>query len=144
AGRVAGFSEASVQDVTGAALVHDLGKAAVPNGILDRPGPLSAAEWERMRLHPYYSERILSYSPPLRTLAQIAGAHHERLDGSGYDRGAAGAAVAGTARVLAVADAYEAMGRNRAYRPALGEKARQAELKQEAGAGRLDVKAVEA
>ena len=71
-----------------AALVHDLGRVGVPNGVWDKPGPLSDAEWERVRLHSYYTERILARSPALAPLADDRGMHHERLDGSGYHRGA--------------------------------------------------------
>ena len=71
-----------------AALVHDLGRVGVPNGVWDKPGPLSDAEWERVRLHSYYTERILARAPALAPLGATAGLHHERLDGSGYHRGA--------------------------------------------------------
>ena len=77
------------RSVRAAGFLHDLGRVAVPNGIWDKPGPLSAAEWERVRLHPYYTERVLERSGALAPLARLAGAHHERLDGSGYHRGAA-------------------------------------------------------
>jgi HD-GYP domain-containing protein (c-di-GMP phosphodiesterase class II) len=76
----------------------------VPNGLWDKPGPLSDAEWERVRLHSYYGERIVARSPALAPLAMTAGMHHERLDGSGYRRSNAAAAIPGAARLLAVAD----------------------------------------
>ena len=59
--------------------VHDLGKTGIPNGIWDKPGPLSLLEWERVRLHPYLTERILALSPAFRRIAPLAGSHHERL-----------------------------------------------------------------
>src|SRR6266581_1999090 len=68
-------------------LVHDLGRVSVPNGIWDKPSPLTEGEWERVRLHPYHSERILLRVTRLEPLAGLAGAHHERVDGSGYHRG---------------------------------------------------------
>ena len=71
--------------------MHDLGRVAIGARIWQKPGPLSADEWEQVRLHPYHTERVLSPSPFSRALAPIAGAHHERLDGSGYHRGASGA-----------------------------------------------------
>jgi HD-GYP domain-containing protein (c-di-GMP phosphodiesterase class II) len=71
-----------------AALLHDLGRVGISNAIWEKPGPLTHAEWEQVRLHPYHSERILSRSEALRPMATIAGMHHERLDGSGYHRGA--------------------------------------------------------
>ena len=71
--------------------MHDLGRVAIGARIWQKPGPLNADEWEQVRLHPYHTERVLSRSPFLSALAPVAGAHHERLDGSGYHRGAAGA-----------------------------------------------------
>nr|WP_235780911.1 HD domain-containing phosphohydrolase [Sinomonas notoginsengisoli] len=82
-------------------LVQDLGRVAVPGGIHGSPG-----DDERIRLHPYYSERILTRVPAMAPLARIAGMHHERLDGSGYYRGAAGAELPWAARILAAADAF--------------------------------------
>ena len=70
-----------------AGLVHDLGRLGVSNAIWDKPGPLTAAELERVRLHPYLTERMLASSPALAPLGAIAVQHHERLDGSGYPRG---------------------------------------------------------
>ena len=66
---------------------NDLGRGAVPNGIWDKPGPLTDGEWERVRLHAYYTERVLSRVEALAPLARLAGLHHERLDASGYHRG---------------------------------------------------------
>ncbi len=127
-----------------AALVHDLGRVAVPAGIWLKAGPLSADEWEQVRLHAYHSERVLSRSPFLSALAPAATAHHERLDGSGYHRGAAAPALAPGAGLLAAADAYAAMTEPRPHRAALPA-ARAAEaLGAEAGAGRLDADAVAA
>ena len=70
--------------------LHDLGRVAVHARIWQKPGPLTADEWEQVRLHPYHTERVLSRSPFLSALSPIAAAHHERLDGSGYHRGATG------------------------------------------------------
>jgi response regulator RpfG family c-di-GMP phosphodiesterase len=85
-------------------LLHDLGRAAVPNGIWEKPGTLTSGEWERVRLHAYHGERILQRCGRLAPLAEVAGMHHERLDGSGYHRGARAAALPAAARVLAAAD----------------------------------------
>ena len=90
-----------------AALLHDLGHAAVGNNILDKQGPLTPAEQEKLRLHPYYTERILSTVAALRPLAAIAGAHHEWVNGQGYYRGLPGEAFPLGARLLAVADAFQ-------------------------------------
>src|SRR3954467_10278773 len=117
---------------------HDLGRAAVPNGIWDKPQRLGAAEWERVRLHPYYTERILARTPALAPLAALAGAHHERLDGSGYHRGLAAPALTGPPRVLAAAAADAAMTAERPHRSALVPDAAVRELRAEADAGRLD------
>jgi HD-GYP domain-containing protein (c-di-GMP phosphodiesterase class II) len=98
------------------ALVHDLGRVAIGAGIWQKPGPLNADEWEQVRLHAYHTERVLSRSPFLSAPAPVAGAHHERIDGSGYHRGASGAELTLLARVLAAADAYHAMTEPRAHR----------------------------
>ena len=125
--------------------MHDLGRVAIGARIWQKPGPLNADEWEQVRLHPYHTERVLSRSPFLSALAPVAGAHHERLDGSGYHRGASGAELTLLARVLAAADAYHAMTEPRAHRAA--DPARTsggARSSDEAGAGRLDADAVTA
>ncbi len=122
-----------------AALLHDLGRVAVPNGIWDKPGRLTAGEWERVRLHPYYTERILSRSGALASLAPIAGMHHERLDGSGYHRGSRAAAQPRPARLLAAADACQAMTQARPHRPALQPAAVVSELRAQARDGQLAV-----
>jgi HD-GYP domain-containing protein (c-di-GMP phosphodiesterase class II) len=144
AARSAGLNADEAREASRAALVHDLGKTGIPNGILEKPGPLSPSEWERVRLHPYLTERILSQSPPLRSPALIAGSHHERLDGSGYHRGTTSSGLSMAARLLAAADAWEAMSQARSYRPALDEKTRQRELLREVAEGRMDGKAVAA
>jgi HD-GYP domain-containing protein (c-di-GMP phosphodiesterase class II) len=124
--------------------LHDLGRAAVPNGIWDKPRALSAAEWERVRLHPYYTERILARTGAFAGLAALAGAHHERLDGSGYHRGLAAPALTRPMRLLAAADAYAAMTADRPHRPALSAADAARELRAEAAGGRLCAEAVEA
>ncbi len=124
------------------ALVHDLGRMSVPNAIWDKPGRLTDGEWERVRLHPYYSERILSRSPALTPLAGCAGRHHERLDGSGYHRGSKRAEISRDASVLAAADAYQAMTQPRAFRPALLPARAAEQLEGDARTGKLDVDAV--
>ncbi len=127
-----------------AAAVHDLGRVATAAGTWQKPGPLTAGEWEGVRLHPYHTERILSRSEFLSALAPIAGAHHERLDGGGYHRGAAGAELSLPARLLAAADAYQAMTEPRPHREAMSAGAAARELAREAEAGRLDAGAVTA
>ena len=102
-----------------AGLLHDLGKLTVPNAILDKPSPLTASEWEVMRMHSYYTERILEHVRGFEWLAFASASHHERLDGSGYCRGLRGEQVPALSRVLAVADIYDALSTRRPYRPAL-------------------------
>jgi HD-GYP domain-containing protein (c-di-GMP phosphodiesterase class II) len=136
-----GLAEA---DVRRAGLVHDLGRVAVHPRIWEKAGPLTVDEWEQVRLHPYHAERVLSRSPFLAGLAEVAGAHHERLDGSGYHRGASGSAVCVGGRVLAAADSYHAMTEPRPFRSALPAAGAAQRLADEASAGRLDADAVTA
>ena len=144
AARAMGLDDAAVMAVRRAALLHDLGRVSVPNGVWDKRASLTRADWERVRLHPYYSERILTHSPVLRVLAQTAGMHHERLDGSGYHHGASAPAISIGARILAAADTYQAMTEERPHRPPLSPTEAAAELGQEAKMGRLDREAVDA
>ena len=127
-----------------AGYLHDLGRAAVRNGVWEKPGPLTSAEWEQVRLHAYHSERILARSGPLQPLARPAGMHHERLDGTGYHRETAAWAIPTAARILAAADAFTAMTQVRPHRPALSAEEAAAELSAEAARGRLDAEAVAA
>ncbi|HEX7699492.1 MAG TPA: HD domain-containing phosphohydrolase, partial [Kofleriaceae bacterium] len=115
----AAADEGDVTRVRIAGFLHDLGMVSVPNGIWEKRGALNASEWERVRLHAYYTERILARTPILAGYATLAGAHHERLDGSGYHRGAQASGLDRAARLIAVADAYEAMRSVRPHRPAI-------------------------
>jgi HD-GYP domain-containing protein (c-di-GMP phosphodiesterase class II) len=117
---------------------------AVSPRIWQKPGPLTADEWEQVRLHPYHTERILSRSPFLSVLAPIAGAHHERLDGSGYHRGATAPELGVAERLLAAADVYCALIEPRPHRAPLQPEQAAQTLAAEAGAGRLDPDAVAA
>jgi HD-GYP domain-containing protein (c-di-GMP phosphodiesterase class II) len=127
-----------------AALVHDLGRVAIGARTWQKPGPLTADEWEQVRLHPYHSGRVLSRSPFLAALAPVACAHHERLDGSGYHRGSSAAELALPARLLAAADAFQAMCEPRPHREPLAPKRAAENVGREASAGRLDPDAVTA
>jgi hypothetical protein len=91
AGRLCGLPDSEITTLRRAAAVADLGAVGMPAGIWTRPGPLGVDDTERLRLHPYLSERVLGRCPALRPVATLAGAHHERLDGSGYHRGSAAA-----------------------------------------------------
>jgi HD-GYP domain-containing protein (c-di-GMP phosphodiesterase class II) len=147
AGAAARHSRLDAEGVTAiqrAGFLHDLGRVAVHARIWQKTGPLTADEWEQVRLHPYHTERVLSRSPSLLALCPIAGAHHERLDGSGYHRGATGPELAFSARLLAAADAYHAMTEPRPHREPLSPEQAAQVLAEEVGAGRLDPEAVSA
>jgi HD-GYP domain-containing protein (c-di-GMP phosphodiesterase class II) len=144
AGQRCRFEAADLVTLRRAAFVHDVGRVGVPGRIWQRAGPLTPDEWERVRLHAYHTERVLVHSPFLGALVPVAAAHHERLDGSGYHRGAKAAALSPSARLLAAADAYHAMTQPRAHREALTAAQATGILGQEARAGRLDADAVAA
>jgi HD-GYP domain-containing protein (c-di-GMP phosphodiesterase class II) len=127
-----------------AASLHDLGRVGISNAIWEKPGPLTSVEWEQVRLHPYYSERILSSSQELAPMAAIAGMHHERLDGSGYHRGCRAGELNLSARILAAADAFQAMTERRPYREGLDAEQAAEELRRAARDGHLDAEAVAA
>jgi HD-GYP domain-containing protein (c-di-GMP phosphodiesterase class II)/DNA-binding CsgD family transcriptional regulator len=127
-----------------AALIHDLGMVSVPHGIWLKRGPLNPPEWERVRLHAYHSQRILSLSAPLRASAILAGTHHERLDGSGYHRGLQASALSTPARLLAVAEMYQSMTEPRAWRPALTPREATSKLREGIVDRTLDARAVDA
>jgi len=133
-----GLAATDAAQLRRAALLHDLGRVAVSSGVWERPGPLSSTQWEQVRLHPYHSERILVRSAALEPLARVAGMHHERHDGSGYHHRAAGAGIPAGARLLAAADAYQAMTQDRPHRPALSPEAAARELEAATRAGRFD------
>jgi HD-GYP domain-containing protein (c-di-GMP phosphodiesterase class II) len=139
-----GFAEAEVRTTRRAGLVHDLGRLGVSNSIWDKAGPLGPGEWERVRLHPHITERMLSQSEALAPLGAIAVQHRERLDGSGYPRGLSGPAISRPARLLGAADAYQAMREPRPYRPARTEEDAAEQLRAEVRAGRFDAEAVDA
>jgi HD-GYP domain-containing protein (c-di-GMP phosphodiesterase class II) len=127
-----------------AGLVHDLGMHGLPATILDKPGPLTATESERMRMHAYYTERMLARPPALARIGAVASLANERLDDSGYHRGLSGAAISAAGRILAAADAFQAMSEPRPYRPALSAKAATDALRGDVRAGRLAADAVDA
>jgi HD-GYP domain-containing protein (c-di-GMP phosphodiesterase class II) len=139
-----GLSDEERATTRRAALLHDVGRTGIPNGIWDKPAPLTARETERVRLHSYYTERILARSPVLAHLALKAGSHHENLDGTGYHRGVGAGYLDRTARLLRAADCLDAMVNDRPHRPALSVAEAAAALKAEVDAGRLDADAVTA
>jgi HD-GYP domain-containing protein (c-di-GMP phosphodiesterase class II) len=121
-----------------AALLHDVGRVGVSAAIWGKTGPLSQREWEQVRLHPYYTERILNRPQALAQIGKLAAHHHERLDGSGYHHGVQAAQLSLPARILAAADAYQAMLEVRPHRPALRPEQAAAELLKEVQAGHFD------
>lgn len=144
AARALGFGAQRVRRLKHAGLVHDLGRVAVPAGTWMRPGPLDTSQWEQVRLHGYYGERMLSRCPAVADLARSVGAHHERLDGSGYHRGSRAPDLSPEAQLLAAADAYQAMTQPRPYRPALPPDADAGQLAAAVSAGALSRAEVDA
>jgi HD-GYP domain-containing protein (c-di-GMP phosphodiesterase class II) len=144
AARTCALSPAEITEVRRAALLHDLGRLGVSNTIWDKQSPLNHAELERVRLHPYLTERMLASSATLAPLARIAVQHHERLEGSGYPRGLSGDALTTAGRVLAAADMYHARIEPRPHRSARTPAEAAADLRNEVRAGRLDADAVDA
>jgi len=136
--------EQGVVAVRWAGFLHDLGRVGVTAAIWGKTGPLSDAEWERVRLHPYYTERVLQRAPALAGPGALAAAHHERLDGSGYHRGSSAPQLPVAARLLAAADVYQALTEPRPHRPAASPEQAATDLHQEARVGRLDPDAVAA
>ena len=127
-----------------AGLVHDIGLHGVPATILEKAGPLSGVESERVRMSAYYTERMLSRPPVLARMGAIASLTHERCDGSGYHRGLTGNAIPFAGRLLAAGCAFKAMTEPRPYRPAMTPTEAKSELRAQVRAGRLDADAVDA
>ncbi len=144
AGSSIGMTDEEIRILRRAGLIHDYGRLGVSNTIWDKPGALGAGEWERVRMSPYVTERMLQQSEALAPLGAIAVQHRERLDGSGYPRGLTGPAISRAARLLGAADAYQAMREPRPYREALSADDAANELRADAKAGKFDAEAVEA
>jgi len=137
-----GLDDRMVARTRRAGLVHDLGVVGVPSGVLDRAGPLGSEAWERVRLHTYVAERILTRCRGLSELASDVGRHHERVDGSGYHRGTIEVPL--TAQLIAAADVYRALCEDRAHRPRVDPAAAAAVLADQADEGKLGRAAVDA
>jgi HD-GYP domain-containing protein (c-di-GMP phosphodiesterase class II) len=144
AGRRCGLPAKDVTALRRAGLLHDLGQVAVSSGIFAKPSALNHSEWEKVRLHPYHGERILSRAGPLVRLADILSRHHERIDGSGYHRGTNGDGISPLAKILAAAEIYRAMIEARPHRSAFAPDQAAAALRQQVREGRLDGEAVSA
>jgi len=144
AGSALSFPAEDLRLLRRAGLVLGFGRLGVSNAIWDKPGPLGPGEWERVRMQPYITERMLAQSAALAPLGALAVQHRERLDGSGYPRGVSGQSISRAARVLGAADAYQAMREPRPYRAARPADEAATELRAEVRSGRLDGDAVEA
>ncbi len=144
AGTKLGLGDEEVEILRRAGLANDLGRLGVSNAIWDKAGALGAGEWERVRMHPYLTERMLHQSSALAPLGAVAVQNRERLDGSGYPRGLSGGAISMPGRVLGAADAYQSMCELRPYREALLPEVAAKELRAEVRAGRMDGDVVEA
>jgi len=140
----AGLPQSEITVVRRAGLVHDIGFHGVSSAILDKPGRLSTAQWERVRLHAYYRERMLARPAVLARVNAIASMTNERSDGSGYHRGLRGPAISLGGRLLGAACAFRAMTEPRAYRPALAPPQATAELRSGVRAGRFTTDAADA
>jgi response regulator RpfG family c-di-GMP phosphodiesterase/DNA-binding CsgD family transcriptional regulator len=143
AGSEAQLPRTDVQVLRRAALVHDVGQLGVPNSIWDKPGALTASDMERVRLHPYFVDRMFASSSTLGAVGKLAAEHHERLDGSGYPRGLRGDALSLPSRILAVADLYQTRTERRPHRAAAGPREVESDLRDEVRVGRLDGDAVD-
>ncbi len=139
-----GFGLTQVTTMRRVGLVHGLGRLGVSNSIWDKPGPLGAGEWERVRLFPYLTGRMLQQSAALAPLGAVAVQLRERLDGSGYPRQLMGSDISAPGRVLGAADAYQSMREPRPHRRALTPEEAASQLRSDVKAGRLDGDAVEA
>lgn len=144
AARVLGATEAEVATLRGAALVHEFGTTAIPNSILDKRGPLTRAELDRVQLHPMLTEQMLARSPALVALNPMAAAHHEKADGSGYHKGLRADATDRTGRLLAAVDVYVGLTTERADRPAFSADDAATELRTLASHGVLEQAAADA
>lgn len=142
AARLAGLGETEALVLRHAGLLHDLGRVGVSAGIWAKPAPLSEREWEQVRLHPYYTERILARPAALSSIGALAALPHERLDSSGYHRRLPASMISPAARLLAAADVFQALCEPRPHRPARPPDAAAAELARAAQAGGLDPEAV--
>jgi putative nucleotidyltransferase with HDIG domain len=128
-----GMSPADVERIRSAALLHDIGKVAIPDEILNKRGPLDATEWELMKQHPVIGERILRVLPGLGSIARIVRHEHERWDGCGYPDGLAGDQIPLGSRIIIAADTYHAITSDRPYRAAKPHEAAVEELRRCAG-----------
>lgn len=144
AAAVAGLGDSDIRMISRAGHVHDLGRIGVSNQVWSKASKLTAGEFERVRLHPYLTVRILSQVSGLRDVAALAGNHHECVNGTGYPRGLTGPALALPDRILAAAVSYRSAREPRPYRAAMPAGDAERRLRARVAAGELDATAVEA
>jgi len=132
-GRAVGLSEGDIDRIRTASLLHDLGKLAIPDEILSKPAPLNAVEWRTIVEHPRIGQVVLEQAGAIRDAASIVLHHHEWFDGRGYPHGLAGNEIPIGSRIVAIADAYEAMISDRPYSPAMPHDAALDELQRQRG-----------
>ena len=128
-----GVPDAEIDQIRIASLLHDLGKLAIPQDILDKPGPLSDSEWQTVTEHPRIGEMVIEQVTTLRDAIPVVLHHHERYNGSGYPDGLKGRTIPLGARIVAIADAYHAMVHDRPYQKAIAHEQALAELQRQAG-----------
>lgn len=144
AGRLLGIGAADCSVLRRAGYLHDVGRLGVSNQVWSKPGPLSADEWERVRMHPYLGTRVLARLGALSAEAELTRTHHEHLDGSGYPLGVAGGSLGRRDRLLAAAVAYRSALEPRPYRPALDPDGAATRLSERVRGGHLDADAAAA
>lgn len=132
-GKKLNLSIKDLDDLTLLAILHDIGKVGINENVLKKPGKLSESEWDEMKKHPIVGCRIAQSTPELNNIADYILCHHEHWDGTGYPRGLAGEKIPVLCRILAVADAYDAMVNNRPYRKAMSKEAAAVEIQNNAG-----------
>jgi HD-GYP domain-containing protein (c-di-GMP phosphodiesterase class II) len=132
-GRAMDLDDEEIDVVARAAEFHDIGKIAIPDEVLNKPGPLDEGEWELMRRHTIIGDRILSATPAMRPVAALVRGSHERWDGKGYPDGLRGEKTPLGARIVAICDAFDAMTTDRSYQRARSESEALAELRACAG-----------
>ena len=132
-GRAVGLSDSDIDRIRTASLLHDLGKLAIPNEILSKPAPLNAVEWRTIVEHPRIGQVVLEQAGAIRDAAAIVLHHHEWFDGQGYPHGLAGQEIPIGSRIVAIADAYEAMISERPYKQAMTHEDALLELRRSAG-----------
>jgi len=132
-GQAIGLPEEDIKELKTVGLLHDIGKIAIDENILNKPGKLTADEWDKIRSHPEVGYRILNTVNDMSEMAEFVLAHHERWDGKGYPKGLKGEQIPLQSRIIAIADAYDAMTSERSYRDALSEQVAINELKKNAG-----------